>query len=77
VYGKLPDAYQTLILDILEGDQTLFVRADEVEASWHLYDPLLELTPKLVGYTAGTWGPPEMDQGVPLSGVPIYGIRTT
>jgi glucose-6-phosphate 1-dehydrogenase len=77
VYGKLPDAYQTLILDILEGDQTLFVRADEVEASWRLYDPLLELTPKLVGYTAGTWGPPEMDQGVPLSGVPIYGIRTT
>jgi glucose-6-phosphate 1-dehydrogenase len=66
VYGKLPDAYQTLILDILEGDQTLFVRADEVEASWNLYDPLLELTPKLVGYTAGTWGPPEMGQGVPL-----------
>lgn len=76
VYGKLPDAYQTLILDILEGDQTLFVRADEVEASWRLYDPLLELTPKLVGYAAGTWGPPEMDQGVPLGGVPNYGIRS-
>ncbi|HJQ92114.1 MAG TPA: glucose-6-phosphate dehydrogenase [Acidimicrobiia bacterium] len=66
VYGKLPDAYQTLILDILEGDQTLFVRADEVEASWRLYDPLLERPPKLIGYTAGTWGPPEMDQGAPL-----------
>ena len=66
VYGKLPDAYQTLILDILEGDQTLFVRADEVEASWRLYDPLLERPPKLIGYTGGTWGPPEMDQGAPL-----------
>jgi glucose-6-phosphate 1-dehydrogenase len=68
VYGQLPDAYQTLILDILEGDQTLFVRADEVEASWRLYDPLLEHLPKLIGYEAGTWGPPEMDQGVPLGG---------
>lgn len=68
VYGALPDAYQTLILDILEGDQTLFVRADEVEASWRLYDPLLEHLPKLIGYEAGTWGPPEMDQGVPLGG---------
>jgi glucose-6-phosphate 1-dehydrogenase len=68
VYGPLPDAYQTLILDILEGDQTLFVRADEVEASWRLYDPLLEHLPKLIGYEAGTWGPPEMDQGVALGG---------
>jgi glucose-6-phosphate 1-dehydrogenase len=75
VYGKLPDAYRTLILDILEGDQTLFVRADEVEASWRLYDPLLEQAPKLVGYAAGTWGPAEMDQGVPLGGVPTYGIK--
>jgi glucose-6-phosphate 1-dehydrogenase len=75
VYGKLPDAYRTLILDILEGDQTLFVRADEVEASWRLYDPLLEQAPKLVGYAPGTWGPAEMDQGVPLGGLPTYGIK--
>jgi glucose-6-phosphate 1-dehydrogenase len=75
VYGKLPDAYQTLILDILEGDQTLFVRADEVEASWRIYDPLLALPPKLVGYAAGTWGPPELDQGVPLGGAPIAEVR--
>ncbi len=66
VYGSLPDAYQTLILDILEGDQTLFVRADEVEASWRLYDPLLERPVKSTGYVAGTWGPPEMGQGVSL-----------
>jgi glucose-6-phosphate 1-dehydrogenase len=68
VYGQLRDAYQTLILDILEGDQTLFVRADEVEASWRIYDPLHDQDTAPVVYDAGTWGPAEMDQGVPLGG---------
>ncbi|MGH8916195.1 MAG: glucose-6-phosphate dehydrogenase [Acidimicrobiia bacterium] len=68
VYGRLRDAYQTLILDILEGDQTLFVRADEVEASWRVYDPLLDKRSEPIRYAAGTWGPPEMDQGVPVGG---------
>ncbi|GMR02176.1 MAG: glucose-6-phosphate dehydrogenase [Acidimicrobiia bacterium] len=66
VYGRLPDAYQTLILDVLEGDQTLFVRSDEVEASWRLYDPLLDLTPEPHRYVAGTWGPADLDQGLAL-----------
>ncbi|MCL1692295.1 MAG: glucose-6-phosphate dehydrogenase, partial [Actinomycetia bacterium] len=57
VYGRLPDAYQTLILDVIEGDQTLFVRSDEVDASWRLYDPLLDYHPEPHRYTAGTWGP--------------------
>ncbi len=68
VYGPLRDAYQTLILDILEGDQTLFVRADEAEASWRLYGPLLGAKPDPIPYEAGTWGPPEMHQGLPLGG---------
>ncbi|MGH8873074.1 MAG: glucose-6-phosphate dehydrogenase [Acidimicrobiia bacterium] len=68
VYGKLRDAYETLILDILEGDQTLFVRADEVEASWQIYDPIVEHRPAPILYEAGTWGSTEMDQGVPLGG---------
>ncbi|HEX6146472.1 MAG TPA: glucose-6-phosphate dehydrogenase [Acidimicrobiia bacterium] len=68
VYGQLRDAYQTLILDILEGDQTLFVRADEVEASWRIYDPLDDHGTAPILYQAGTWGPAEMDQGVPLGG---------
>ncbi len=71
--GPLPDAYETLLLDILEGDQTLFVRADEVEASWRLYDTLLQQEPlyqvvaetetpppqgvPVYRYAAGTWGP--------------------
>ena len=67
-YGELRPAYQTLILDILEGDQTLFVRADEVEASWRIWGPLLEQRPEPIEYAAGTWGPAEMSQGVPLGG---------
>lgn len=40
-FGAVPDAYQTLLLDILTGDQTLFVHGDEAEASWELFSPLL------------------------------------
>jgi glucose-6-phosphate 1-dehydrogenase len=68
VYEQLRDAYQTLILDILEGDQTLFVRADEVEASWRIYDPLDDHGTAPILYDAGSWGPAEMNQGVPLGG---------
>lgn len=68
VYGELRDAYQTLILDILEGDQTLFVRADEVEASWEVYDPLLQQIRQPIAYAAGTWGPRVLDQGAPIGG---------
>jgi glucose-6-phosphate 1-dehydrogenase len=67
-YENLPDAYQTLILDVMEGDQTLFVRADEVEASWKLWDPLLEDRPEPYRYLAGTWGPAALDQGLALGG---------
>lgn len=56
-YGELPDAYQTLLYDVMQGDQTLFVHADEVESSWRLYAPLLEEPPTLQPYAAGTWGP--------------------
>lgn len=57
----LAEAYQTLLLDVLRGDQTLFVRADEVEASWKLYTPLLEQRHDPLPYAAGTWGPEEAD----------------
>lgn len=67
-YESLPDAYQTLILDVMEGDQTLFVRADEVEASWRLWDPLLDDRPEPYRYLAGTWGPAALDQGLALGG---------
>ncbi len=70
MYGRLPDAYQTLILDVIEGDQTLFVRSDEVEASWSLYDPLLDLDVEPSPYAAGTWGPASTDQGLVLGAGP-------
>jgi glucose-6-phosphate 1-dehydrogenase len=61
-YPDLPEGYQTLLLDVLEGDQTLFVYSDEVEESWKLFMPLIEHPPAVRKYTAGTWGPPEADR---------------
>jgi len=61
-FDDLPEAYHTLIPEIASGDQTHFVRADEVEAAWRLYTPLLENRPKPYLYTAGSWGPAEADQ---------------
>lgn len=56
-FQPLADAYETLLLDVLTGDQTLFVHADEVEASWSLYTPLLDGDHPIRPYAAGTWGP--------------------
>jgi glucose-6-phosphate 1-dehydrogenase len=57
----LPEAYQTLLLDVLHGDQTLFVHAEEVEQSWRVYAPLVENPPPVRDYAIGSWGPPEAD----------------
>jgi glucose-6-phosphate 1-dehydrogenase len=59
-------AYETLLLDIMLGDQTLFTRSDEVEAAWRLVDPLLahwehSADDALPLYAAGTWGPAEAE----------------
>ena len=60
-FEAIHDAYVTLLLDAVEGDQTLFVHHDEVEASWRLYDPVLaenlESDPEVHTYEAGSWGP--------------------
>jgi glucose-6-phosphate 1-dehydrogenase len=57
-FDTLPDAYETLLLDTLQGDPTLFVRADEVEASWELLSPLLEPSKRTSHpYASGSWGP--------------------
>ena len=58
-FGPLPEADETLLLDVITGDQTLFGHADETEASWRLYAPLLESTLDLHPYPAGSWGPQE------------------
>ncbi|MEP0518920.1 MAG: glucose-6-phosphate dehydrogenase [Hyphomicrobiales bacterium] len=58
---RSPDAYERLIMDVIRGNATLFMRRDEVEAAWEWVDPILSQwedngdSPKK--YTAGTWGP--------------------
>lgn len=60
--GVIPEAYERLLLDALDGDASLFARADEVEAAWTICDPILEEwqrsdKPTLHQYEAGLWGP--------------------
>jgi glucose-6-phosphate 1-dehydrogenase len=57
-----PEAYERLLLDAMAGDPTLFIRTDEVEQAWRIWDPVLEAwadpaTPEPEGYAAGSWGP--------------------
>lgn len=61
-FGALSAGYDTLLLDVVEGDQTLFVHAEETEASWRLYTPLLRDRAPAQSYKAGSWGPPAADQ---------------
>ena len=57
-FEPLPDAYQTLLADIIAGDQTLFVRSDEVAESWRIWDPVTDPDDEPAGYPAGTWPTP-------------------
>jgi glucose-6-phosphate 1-dehydrogenase len=61
--GKLLDAYETLLLDVIEGDRSLFLRFDEVEWAWRVVDPILRHWAKetefIHSYPAGSWGPGE------------------
>jgi glucose-6-phosphate 1-dehydrogenase len=61
-FQRLPDAYETLLLDVMRGDQTLFVRSDFVDRSWEIYDAVLKSPPPVYPYTPGTWGPREFDR---------------
>jgi glucose-6-phosphate 1-dehydrogenase len=59
----IPDAYQRLLLDVMQGDASLFSRADEVELAWGIIDPIAAAwegagLPELELYEAGGWGPP-------------------
>jgi len=60
----IPEAYEALLLDVLEGDPTLFMRADQVDNAWKVVMPILNAWEKhplkqLHFYKAGTWGPKE------------------
>ena len=67
-FAPLPDAYETLLLDIITGDQTLFVHANEVEESWRLYAPVIEQKLPIHTYRAGTWGPQEAEKLIKREG---------
>lgn len=63
---EMPDAYERLILDCMQGDQTLFIRSDALEVTWSLFTPVLEAwqndeknkeAGELHTYSAGSWGP--------------------
>ena len=61
-----PDAYETLLLDVMLGDRTLFMRGDETEAAWSVVTPILEVWESMKitdfpNYVAGTWGPEEAE----------------
>jgi glucose-6-phosphate 1-dehydrogenase len=64
---RLPGAYETLLLDCILGDATLFIRRDEVEAQWSLITPIEEAwasmpPPQFPNYSAGSEGPLSADQ---------------
>jgi glucose-6-phosphate 1-dehydrogenase len=61
-----PNAYETLLLDVMRGDATLFIRRDEVEAQWRLISPIEDVwakqpAPEFPNYPAGSDGPMEAD----------------
>lgn len=58
-FGALPDGYETLLHDVITREQTLFVRGDEVEEAWKLYEPLLAFNVPRYAYDIGDWGPQE------------------
>lgn len=67
-------AYETLLLDVMIGEATLFTRSDEVEAAWRVVDPLIqywEQNPpeQMPTYAAGSWGPREANQLIAETGV--------
>src|SRR5207245_6723016 len=71
--GRSPEAYERLLLDVMAGDATLFMRRDQVEAAWKYLMPILEVWENtrvryLPEYRAGTWGPLEADRLIEADG---------
>ena len=60
--GPVPEAYETLLLEVLEGDASFFMRTDQVEAAWKVVTPILDAWKKesprnFPNYAPGSWGP--------------------
>jgi glucose-6-phosphate 1-dehydrogenase len=64
--GEEPEAYETLLYDVMEGDATLFMRADQVEAAWEVVMPILEVwharkPTDFPNYSPDSWGPEDAE----------------
>jgi glucose-6-phosphate 1-dehydrogenase len=64
--SAIPEAYERLLLDALNGDASLFTRSDQIELGWALMDPIIAgwhapESPPLAFYEPSTWGPAEAD----------------
>ena len=63
---QIPDAYESLILDVIRGDKSLFIRSDELQAAWDIFTPLLhqieEEANKPEPYKVGSKGPAEAEK---------------
>jgi glucose-6-phosphate 1-dehydrogenase len=68
-----PPAYETLLLDVMLGDPTLFTRSDEVDVAWQVVDPVINYwethrPAKMPTYPAGSWGPAEAHELIQTHG---------
>lgn len=71
--GPMPEAYQRLLLDVINGDASLFARSDEVETAWSVVDPIQSAwdtasQPQLLPYEPGMWGPVESTEWIERQG---------
>ena len=69
----IPDAYERLLLDALNGDASLFTRADEIEQAWSIVDPIIagfdrSEAPRPYFYSEGSWGPVEANRFMATDG---------
>ena len=84
--APVPEAYETLLLEVLEGDATLFMRADQVEEAWKVVTPIMEAwkkgtAPRFPNYEPGSWGPKASgelikEQGCEWTLLPENGVHT-
>ncbi len=68
-----PEAYETLLLDVIRGDATLFMRADQVESAWNVVDPILKIwdsvdPSEFPNYPSGSWGPKSAEELIAQDG---------
>ena len=71
--GPFPEAYETLLWDVMQNDATEFMRADQVEAAWEILMPVLNYWAKnkpkeFPNYAAGSWGPKAAEELVTKQG---------